>query len=387
MNHDFFEWIAAHAGDDPARLRLKHGRDRAAEILQIECRRRFGAKLRRTLESKPQFVFPTALSGEQSTSDELAAFHASLVAPGAAVADLTAGLGIDAAALATVAASVVAVERNPEVAEALKLNSPELEVVEGDCRDYVAQAVADGRRFDAVFIDPARRDGDGGRTYAFDRCEPDVPAMMPALEKITRRLIVKASPMLDITLASSQLGTPQRVIALGTTTECKELDFVVDFHDPDTETVIEAVTVMADGRESVFAFTRAEEAAAEAVYGVPSVGQYILEPFPAAMKVGAPKLLCSRFGVAKLAPNTHVWYGDEVPAGFPGRGFRITEVLPYASKHIKRYAAAHPRVGVTARNFDMTADALRSKLGVKDGPARLFAVSDATGARWLVTTE
>ena len=200
-----FSWINTHINDDTAKLRLKYGRERADEILQIECRRKHGSKLAETLAANPEFVFPTALSGEQSTSDRLARFHAALVGHAARVADLTAGLGIDAMSMASKTGNVVAVERDADVADALRSNSSSLgnlEVVCADCRDVVEAWARDGISFDCIFIDPARRAADGGRVYALDQCEPDVVAMLPTLKRITRRLVIKASPMLDITPVS-----------------------------------------------------------------------------------------------------------------------------------------------------------------------------------------
>lgn len=91
------DWITAHSGDDTARLRLRHAGDpgMAHAIMQIECRRKAARKLHDTLRNDG-FVFPTALSAEQCTSDNIAAYHASLIAPGETVLDMTAGLGIDA---------------------------------------------------------------------------------------------------------------------------------------------------------------------------------------------------------------------------------------------------------------------------------------------------
>lgn len=383
-----FSWIEQHAGDDAAKLRLKYGHERADEILQIECRRKYDAKLAETLAANPRFVFPTALSGEQSTSDRLARFHAALTGHGERAADLTAGLGIDAMAIAANAAGVVAVERDAAVAEALRLNSAatgNLTVVNGDCREVVKQWAEKGERFGCIFIDPARRAADGGRVYALDQCEPDVVAMLPELRKITDRLVIKASPMLDITHTLGLLPDAAEAIVLGTPTECKELDIVCDFKTAATEPTIRAVT-LGQGFESVFEFTRSQEAAATFRQGVPKEGDYVYDPYPAVMKAAPMKLLAERFGVEKLSANTHLWTSSRLAAGFPGRVFMAVEVLPYMSKHIKRYASRYPRVSVTTRNFDMAADALRSKLGVRDGALRLFAASTPS-QKYLITCE
>lgn len=386
MNKDFFEWIDAHKGDDPGSLWLKYGKTHASAITQVECRRRFGAKLSRTLADDPQFLFPNTLAGEQSTSDVLASFHSSLIEPGCTVADFTAGLGIDAMAMARHAAHVTAVEMNPEVAEALVHNSrylSNLDVVCADCREYAESVAAEGKVFDTIFIDPARRDKDGGRTYALADCSPDIVAMLPLMRRITHRVIVKASPMLDIAHTINELDNVTGVIILGTPGECKELDVVIDFGAKVAEPVISAVTLTAEGI-SRFDFTRSEEAATTPRYGLPKTGDYILEPYPAVMKAGVFRLLSARYGLQSISANTHLWHSEAIPDGFPGKSFLITDIQEFASKNIKRYAASHPRVSVTVRNFDMSAEALRAKLRVRDGEERLFAIGSDEG-RLLVT--
>lgn len=383
----FFDWIDAHRDEDPARLRLKYGRQRADEILQIECRRKYAAKLAGLLAARPRFVFPTALSGEQSTSWRLAQFHASLVPPGSRVADLTAGLGADACAMSD-HADVTAVERDPEVAAALRHNyaaSGTLTVVEADCRDFVRDYLARGEEpFDVIFIDPARRSADGGRVYALDGCEPDVTAMMPDLLRMGRRVIVKASPMLDITHTTGELPEAETVIALGTTTECKELDIICSAN-PSRPLTIQTVTLGSD-TESAFAYRSTDGTGSPDTYAVPRVGEYVYDPYPAVMKSGAMHILGPRYGMAKLAPNTHLWVSAKATDDFPGHRFEVTEVLPYASRHIKRYASRFPRVSLTTRNFDVAAPVLKKKLGVADGSdVRLFAVTARDGSKYLVT--
>jgi len=391
MNTDFFKWIAEHAADDPSKLRLKYGHGRADEILQIECRRKYAAKLCHTLRGDSEFIFPTVLSGEQSTSDRLATFHASMIVPCRQVADLTAGLGIDAMTIARHLGNdghVTAVERDEAVADALRHNARNisaLEVINADCRTLLDVWGREKRHFDCIFIDPARRDSSGGRVYALDQCEPDVTAMLNALQTVTDHLIIKTSPMLDIAHTLSLLPQAVRVVVLGTTTECKELDIECRFGiGKYPEPQIEAVT-LGNNTDSRFSFTRSLEAEASATYGIPGPGDYILEPYPAVMKSAPFKLLSATYGFTKLAPNTQLWFAASAPGDFPGRAYEVEEVLPYMSKHIKRYSSRYSHVSITVRNFDTGADNLRTRLGVKDGPRRLFAVSDAGGNKYLIT--
>ena len=402
ISQTLFEWVRANANADPAALRLKYAGkqgnlDFNEAIIQIECRRKFGRKLGDTLSSFADFYFPSVLAGEQSSSDILADYHASLVPEGMTVVDLTSGLGIDVLHMARRASSVVAVERNPALVEALRYNSRGLALgdvvtpVCADCIDYIDRCVAEGKRFDMAFIDPARRAADGGRLYALADCSPDVVALLPKISQICNMLVVKASPMLDIAhTAASLQRTPVSIAAAGTAAECKELVITVLFEgDAPQNTMIEAVTLGA-GESSVFSFTGMQENEAARVETAPAIkpGDFICEPFPAVMKTGAFRVLAATFGLRGFQDNTRVLFSSERIAGFPGMFWKVEEVLPFASSVIKRFKSKYPAISIVTRNFGMGADALRSRLGVKEAPGdlRLFALTDASSKRIMIVT-
>lgn len=391
----FWLWVEKHSGDDPAKLRLKYplaadGIDYPLAITQIECRRKFSKKLRETLSQWPHFLFPSRLAGEQSTSDVLAAYHASLVIEGDSMLDMTAGLGIDALHCSYRCSSVTAIERNPDTAAALESNvcmtgRDNITVKCYDSREYLGSD--DMKPTGTVFIDPARRSADGARVFALSDCEPDVTALLGQLSSLCRRVVIKMSPMLDISHTVSSLGGCSEIIAVGNTTECKELVAVKNFGenaDP-AVTTIRSVTMVSDGMIT-FDFTAEEEHQAPMPScSVPYEGSYLYEPYPAMMKAGAVKLLAERYGLDMLHPNTRLYHSLGTVTGFPGEIFRIERVIDFASKHIKRLHKEYPSLLVTTRNFGMTAEALRRKLGVRDGgDIRLFGVTDRGGKRLMI---
>ncbi len=383
-----FPWINQHITDDPTRLSLRFGSQRAADILQIECRRRFGTKLRHTLALNPQFIFPSALAGEQSTSDALAAFHASLISDGEQVADLTAGLGIDAMAIAR-KTHIVTIDLDLAKVDALRINArliPNLSTICDDCRHWLQLQPASS--FSTLFIDPARRAANGGRVYALSDCEPDVTAMLPELRRVANRLIIKASPMLDIAHTLSLLPEAVSVIALGTTTECKELVIICDFSTAaPSEPEINAVTIASDGSViSQIQFTKSEELSAQIATADPLPGLWLYQPYPAVMKAAPMRLLSSRFPAQKLSPQSHIWLSSELIPDFPGHAYRVEQVIPCSSRTLKQLANQRIKASITTSNFPMTADQLRTRLRASDGPHRLFASTDSAGSRILIFT-
>lgn len=374
-NREMTEWVNSHLEDDSFQLRLKYGKTLPwldTALIQIECRQKARKKLAETLQS-PGFVFPTRLSAEQCTSDTLADFHASLIAPGDTVIDLTGGLCIDAFHFARTATQVTVVERDEALTKAAIHNTAALglenvNVINDDCVDYLKR---DDKKFDTAFIDPARRGAAGERVYRLSDCSPDVVALLPAINRISRRLIVKASPMLDITQLLRELPLTATLYITGNNTECKELVADVKF-----DSRVEEPTITMWTPQYTFSFLPSEERDAVATYGNPEKGVWLYEPGPTLMKAAPFKLLSQRFGLMKLHSNSHLYFSPEPIDNFPGERWHIEEVLDFSSHEIKNLARKYPRINVAVRNFDFTAEKLRKKLGVKDGDGyRLIATT------------
>lgn len=397
LNDAFWNFVEANALADPSALRLKyHGRDKEDfdidfAILQIECRRKYAKKLSETLSSAPRFVFPDKLVAEQSTSDALGRWHASIVENCESVIDLTAGLGIDVFHMAKKVEKVVAVEIDPIRAMALIHNASVLgltnvEVVCADCREIISEA--NQQSYDAAFIDPARRAADGGRVFALADCAPDVVSLQTDILRFSRRLVVKMSPMLDITHTLRELPTAVEIQAIGTTTECKELVAVAERYTSDRK-LLSAVTI-SSSVDKVVSSIIDSEFSTEETYGMPSRGDILVELYPSVLKLGAYADLCGKFNLTKIAPNTQLYFvkrGNPLSGGYDniGRTEEIIEVLPYKSKEIKRFKSRYPKASVGCRNFILQAETLRSKLGVKEGgEIRVVGVTDANGLPWLI---
>jgi len=131
---------------------------------------------------------------EQASHWRVARWRAENVfAPYERVADLGAGIGGDALALAAAGKRVLAVERDPLRAEILRHNAAALglagriEVVEADWRELEPV-------FDAAFADPARRSG-GRRTVHLDAMEPPFSDLVRFARRLPA-LAVKLAPAL-----------------------------------------------------------------------------------------------------------------------------------------------------------------------------------------------
>ncbi len=344
--------------------------------LQQECRRRAAKKLAATLQF-PDFRFPTRLSAEQATSDDLAALHAAMIPPGLTVADLTCGLGIDAFHLARRATRVTAIDLDPTVSAAIEPNAKALGLsnvtaVNADCAEWLRQA--ESGSFDVCFIDPARRGDDGRRLFSLHDCRPDVTELRAEIFRVAKRLIVKMSPMLDLDAVIRELPGVERVYVLGTQGECKEIvaDVSPDFAG-EPEIIVQTI-----GHPD-FRFRRSQLPVAEEFGADIQPGDIIGEPWPTIMKACPRAALSGR----KLHPETHLWLN---PApDFPGKLYKVERIEEFSSGNIKRLARQGVEASVAVKNLPITAADLSKRLKAKESSTcRLMGCTVAPTRRLML---
>ncbi len=396
---EIIEFAREHENEDTARLLLSAARypsiDMPAAVQQIEGRLTAREKWPSLLDCE-DFLYPPRLNREQASSDETAAHKAHLAdelcgkEAFVAVADLTGGMGIDSIAFAQrshaanilstqVLAHVDYVERNEQLCSLMEHNSKALgmENIHVHCADSMEWLDNEDRRFDILFIDPARRSATGRKVAAFEDCEPNILQHMELLQSHCRWLMVKASPMIDIDLACRQLGGVAEVHIVSVKGECKEVLFICGNHDGETK-IHCIVRDRKDGEFYDCGFTRSEEAATEPHYR-DVVGRYLYEPDAALMKGGPFNLICQWMDLEKLAPNTHLYTSDRLVRDFPGRTFRMLHELKSSRKAVAE-AIPDGKAHVVTRNYPVAAAELQKQLGLKEG-GDLFVVATTIGTQ------
>lgn len=394
LSDEIRRWIDLHKGEDTTKLRLRyHGdKEKTDAIMQIECRRKAASKLAETLARCDSFLFPTSLSAEQSTSDRIARFHSTLLGEPGKLLDMTCGLAIDAFHAADAGMEVTAIDINPEVAETAALNARALGLenftaIAADSAEWLA-AQNDDTKFSCIFIDPARRGAHGEKLVTLSLCSPDVEALLPLMLRHSGRIVIKASPMLDISLTLSRLSSivaplgadVSRIMTIGNIRECKELVIIIE-QKSTGKTSEMAITFLADGRENRWEITPPESSLNLKRSAMPESGMYLYEPYPAVMKLGKwDNLLAQWPEAAQLNPNTHLFVSATRLSEFPGEEFEIIETTSPGSRALKELAAKYKAANVTTRNFTMTAPQLMSKLKMKQcDEIRIFGVRAGEG--------
>lgn len=385
------EFIRQNLQADPTRLLLQSNTSlprRKELIRQIAARQKARHKLPGWY-AEPDLRFPPALSVEQASSEQTAAYKASLVGRPACLVDLTGGMGVDALAFARVADRVIYVEQQPELAELARYNLPLLggtnvEIRAGNALEVLRQYPGTA---DWVYVDPARRDDRGGRVFRLEDCEPNVadPDTLRLLLTKAHRVLLKTSPLIDIDSVRHTLPYVEQTQVVAVDNEVKEVLFMLS-ENLVADGPIKAVNLRTGPSEShFFSFRRSDESAASIRFGDPQ--RYLYEPNASILKAGAFRSVADRFGLTKLAPNTHLYTSVELAVDFPGRAFDIRAVVKTDRKTVQALLP-ESKANVSVRNFPEPAEALRKKLGLSDGGDwYLFGTTLTDGSRRLILTQ
>lgn len=389
------EFIQEHENDDTARLMLSRNRwpdidiDKAVTI--IECRKKIRTKLPEWYEI-PEIIYPDRLSSEQSSSSATAKYKASIadrIVNGGRIADLTGGLGADSLAFSRVASQVMYNEMEPVRAEAASHNFPLLGaenisvssfcVEEAGKSEEAANFWETLKRFspDLVYMDPARRSATGSKVFLLEDCSPDVLTLIPDIFGICGNVLLKLSPMADISMLLKRLqehgaGTKElHIVSAGG--ECKEL---LLWCTPST-TDDTALIINENGnilRTSIAAESAAVPQFLQDAAQLNSM-QFLFEPGKALAKAGLFNAICTMQDNAddgtmllKAGRSTHLYFTDNQDnASNFGKTFKIIGLTPFCKQGIRVFSAKYPRAEVSARNLPLTSEELRRKLKVQSG--------------------
>ena len=391
------EFIKQHRHDDVRALALR----KAEEGVDIKWCLQQIEGWQKACEKLPQWAevdglwYPPALSMEQCSSEHTAEYKKSVVSrllPDASerlcFTDLTGGYGIDFSYMASLFAESCYVERNAELCRVAEHNFKVLslagaKVVCADSTEYLRSATAN---YSVLYLDPARRDGVGRKTVAIGDCTPDVGAILDALLCASRYVVIKLSPMLDISAALVVLKCVREIHVVSVKGECKELLFVLD-RLYEGKPVYYAVNLGLS--DQVFTCTHEEKNSALLQVASEHVASAsvtcIYEPHASILKAGLQDVLCERYAVEKLHPMSNLFVSSSPVQDFPGRGFEIVASCGFGKKELRAMLAGVTKANITVRNFPTSVAELRKKLRLAEGgDVYLFATTVADGSHRLI---
>ncbi len=395
LTEETLRFIREHRKDDAGSLALQARKyptvDVPAAIVQIAGRRAAEEKIPSWAE-REGILYPAHLSMEQCSSEITARYKAEIVSQPAGgnrstFTDLTGGFGIDCAFLAACFGQATYVERQETLCEIAAHNFPLLGLRHITvCHEDSIRYLQTMPPVDWLFIDPARRDGHGGKTVAVSDCEPDVSALEELLLAKARQVLIKLSPMLDLTLALHDLKHAQAAHIVSVNNECKELLLVLGHETklPADEIPIHCVNLTTSQAPRHVLFTRKQEKECPCAYASALKG-YLYEPNASLLKAGAFRSISYIYKVEKLHPNSHLYTSDEYIDDFPGRKFRILGSCGFGKKEVKELLGDAKKANLTVRNFPASVVELRKRLKLAEGgDTYLFATTLANEKKVLI---
>ena len=324
-------------------------------------------------------LFPAHLSIEQCSSEAAARYKAGLL-EGQSFADLTGGLGVDTYYLSQRFQQADYVERQTELCDMARKNfdvlNADVKVWNETAEDYLSHCETK----DCFFIDPARRDEHGRKTVSIVDCTPDVAALQDLLLEKANIVMVKLSPMLDISKALEELRHVKEVHVVAVANECKELDFILErgYQGEPRFTCVNLTT-----NQPEMHFTQQQERDCQSRLADGVLG-YLYEPNPALMKAGCFRLLTERFDVLKLHKNSNLYTSERLVVDFPGRIFEVEGWVPYNKKVKQTLLHDVEKASIAVRNFPLSVAELRKTLKIADGDAVFLFATTLKGEEKVV---
>ena len=408
MNEATLHYVRQHADDDVRMLALRGCKDPDVDLpfalQQIQGRQTARHKLP-SWAAIEGIQYPVHLSMEQCSSEQTARYKQQLCRrllsemttdrrllsekPGnTMLLDLTGGFGVDFIFMSEVFDEALYVERNASLFDVASANIALLcqhaTALCGDGIDVLQQTA----HATVIFLDPARRDDHGGRTYGIADCTPNVLDILQQLLQKADFVVLKLSPMLDWRKAVQDLGEQyvREVHIVSTANECKELLVVLSSEG-------HPLTLHCQNDDQQFCPTGALSpmspmspmSPVSPIGPISPIGPYLYEPNASIMKAGCFAELAAQFGLTAIAPNSHLFFSSLLVDAFPGRIFRVMAVTTMNKRDLKAALGPLTQANITTRNFPLSVAELRSRLKMKDGgETYIFATTQADGTRILI---
>ena len=384
LNKDVQDFINSNLKSDITKLILKGSSFSNISIQEIAEQISTKVKCEKKLPtwfSTANIYYPNKLNIEQTSSEITAKYKAKLVS-GNSLIDITGGFGVDAYFFSKKVKNVIHCEINQDLSNIVNYNLTSLKInnivtITGDGVEYLKK---NEQKFGWIYTDPSRRNDAKGKVFLLEDCLPNIPKNINFLFQKTKNILIKASPILDISSAINELKFVKEIHILAIKNEVKELLFLLEKNFTQD---IQIQTVNFNKKENqLFNFNFNIEVFS--TYSEPK--KYLYEPNAAILKAGAFTNISHQLNIDKLHQHSHLYTSYKI-INFPGRTFEIKHSLSYDRKQLKKLIPSK-KANITTRNFPETVDQIRKKTGLKDGGNQyLFFTTDLNNKHIVLICE
>ncbi|GGK28028.1 hypothetical protein GCM10007962_22880 [Yeosuana aromativorans] len=384
LNTDIQNFINNNIDSDITSILLKgtsfNSVSTKAIIEQIEAKKKCKTKLPTWFQTK-NIYYPNKLNIEQSSS-EITADYKSKCIEGNTIIDITGGFGVDCYYFSKRFKDVVHCELETHLSELVANNYKQLGIdnIQTQAVDGIEFLKQTTKPFDWVYADPSRRHESKGKVFFLADCLPNIPEHLDVIFNHTNNLIVKTSPLLDLTIGINELKFVKTIHVVAVNNEVKELLWILENHYTDK---IDVKTInITKEQEFHFDFFMEDEKNLESSYSKPLT--YLYEPNAAILKAGAFNCICKQLPVYKIQKHTHLYTSEQL-IDFPGRRFKILDIQSYNKKTLQK--SGIKKANITTRNFPETVQQIRKKFAIQDGGnVYLFFTTDYDSNKIVIVT-
>lgn len=363
LNNEIQNFINHHLNDDSTKLILKGSpfpKLKIQEIVeQIISKKKCKKKLPTWFETD-NIYYPNKLNIEQ-TSSEITAKYKSKLVSGNSIIDITGGFGVDCFYFSKRIKNIAHCEIDINLSNIVtynfkKLHTDNIKMIACNGLDHLGEI---NQKFDWIYADPSRRSSIKGKVFLLDDCLPNIPDNLDLLFQYSDNILLKVSPLLDITSTIKELKFVKEIHTVAVNNEVKELLFILQ-KNYKKDILIKAINIKNQG---VNIFDSIINSASKSTYSLPK--KYLYEPNSAILKAGLFNDISQQLKLDKLHNNSHLYTSYDL-IEFSGRRFEIIQISHYDKKKLRKIIPSK-QANITTRNFPQTVAQIRKKTGFKDG--------------------
>ncbi len=364
LHPEIQKFITANIGADSSKLALQ--KNPFPEVNWIAILNQIAAKTKAkyklpTFFKTENIIYPSKISVEQTSSEKTALYKSSIVS-GATLIDLTGGFGVDDLYFSKVVKNVIHCEIDTELSNSVKYNFEILGIRNiqcelGDSNSYLEKIQF---KLDWIYIDPSRRNDIKGKVFMLKDCLPNVTELLTFYFTKTDNILIKTSPILDISSGLLELSNVKCIHIVAVDNEVKELIWELSKGFIDNAR-IKTVNITNEKTEQFSFELNSNNHFSN--YSLPK--KYLYEPNSAIMKSGGFDEIGIQYQLDKLHQHSHLYTSDE-KIEFPGRIFEVQNAISYAKNEMKSFLE-NKIANITTRNFPESVEEIRKKWKIKDG--------------------
>jgi len=251
-----------------------------------------------------QYIYPPKVSLEQASSQQTADYKADMISGGSFV-DLTGGMGIDSFLLGRKFKECLYLEPNKKLFSTTMHNFEQLGYHQCKGQNITAEEFlnTNSQVFDWVYIDPSRR-VDGNRKTSIENYEPNIVSLKDQLLATGKHVMIKLSPMQDISECISVLEYVEKVWIISIKNDVKELLLKLGKEKNDNPEIV-AVDLAIDKMEFCANY---QDRITEIDWSLTK--KYIYQPASALVKSELHNKYAKSLDLDKLHPNTQLYTSD-----------------------------------------------------------------------------